>query len=222
MTHSSVALLVDGDNIPPSFAGQILRKASEVGPQSARFAFCNTQSLAGWSAAPSFRAIHSGTGKNGSDILLSIRAIELALRDGIENFVIVSSDSDLSHVAHRLRELGRHVLGLGEDKAPRTLRLACTRFQILTPPPAKVEDSNLGRIDRIVRKVLEEHDPDGKGLLLNRSNGLVRNAATPPVKISQEPEKNWPKYLANRQNLYTVSYEGPSRTVRIATEDELT
>jgi hypothetical protein len=222
MTHSSVAILVDGDNVPSTYAGQILRKAADLGPQRARLTFCNAPSLMDWSAAPSFRPVHSGTGKNGSDILLSIRAIEMAFRDGIEAFVIVSSDSDMSHVANRLRELGHYVLGLGEDKAPHTFRLACTRFQILTPPLAKVDKSQLDTIDRIVRKILDEHDPDGKGLLLNRLNGLVRSAGTPPVKISEQPEKNWPAYLARRPNHYTLSGQGPSRTVRIATEDDLT
>ena len=84
MTYSSVAILIDGDNVSSLFAGQILRKTADLGPHRQRLAFCNAQSIADWSSASSFRVVHSGAGKNGSDIVLSINAIEFALRDGIE------------------------------------------------------------------------------------------------------------------------------------------
>lgn len=219
MTSSTVAILVDGDNISSQYAGQILRKTRDLGATAFRLAFCNHQSLGDWSSAQSFRSVHTGSGKNGSDIVLSIYAMEYALRDNIHSFAIVSSDGDLCHIAHRLRELGRHVVGLGEEKAPKTFKYACTEFHLLSPPAAKVDDAALSDMDQIVRTVLREADPHRHGVLVGRLNGLVR-ARDKSIMISQHEDKNWPSYLAARDRLYTVTGAGAQRLVRIAAQQD--
>jgi len=211
----SVALLVDGDNVPSVLAGQILRKTKDLGDLRLRLAFCNAQSLADWSSAPSFRTVHTGGGKNASDILLSIHAMEYAFRDGIDVFAIVSSDGDLSHIAHRLRELGHVVVGLGERKAPAVFRHACSRFVEITAPGAKIPDGNLEKIDRVLRKVLEQKDPNRQGVSVSQLNGFVR-AEDNSIKISTHPDKTWPRYLSARPDLYSLVGEGTGRRVRIA------
>ncbi|MEZ5723187.1 MAG: NYN domain-containing protein [Paracoccaceae bacterium] len=77
---------------------------------------------------PGIRFVHAGTGKNAADLLLSIDAVELALREGYEMFVIASSDGDFSHLAIRLRETGHLVVGCGVATAPARFRTACSRF----------------------------------------------------------------------------------------------
>lgn len=212
---SSVAILVDGDNISSALAGQILRKTSDLGTQRMRLAYCNTHSITGWESAPSFRAIHAGSRKNGADFQLSIDAMKFALKDGVQTFVIASSDGDLVHIAHALRELGRHVVGLGNENAKKSLGRACSTFIVIAPPEAKVATSKLGKIDTALRAILEKQDPQRQGILVSKINGLVRKEVQ-AIKISEEPEKTWPKYLAKRTDLYTMDGDGKDKRVRIA------
>ncbi|XZQ28139.1 NYN domain-containing protein [Rhodobacter capsulatus] len=89
-----------------------------------------------WQGGPEgFRLMHAGTGKNASDLLLALDAMELALREGVTRFVIASSDRDFSHLAQRLREYGRQVTGIGETKTPQIFRDACETFLTLPLPP---------------------------------------------------------------------------------------
>ena len=80
-------------------------------------------------------------GKNAADLALAIDAIDLFHTGGIEGFCLVSSDSDFSHLALRLREHGVMVIGYGERKAPASFRRACDRFiELVPPPPVLVAD----------------------------------------------------------------------------------
>ncbi|NNE79673.1 MAG: NYN domain-containing protein [Silicimonas sp.] len=227
MTFSSVALLVDGDNIAASYAGQIIRKTENLGHHRVRRAYCNSSSLVNWATAGSFRSVYSGQARKGpngknlnaSDILLSIDAMHFALADRIEAFAIVTSDSDMSFIACRLRELGHHVTGLGEEKAPAAFRHACDEFIKLTPAQAKVAETKLEPLDRTLREVFAEADPKGQGILLNRLNGLVRRK-DPSVKISAMDQKTWPSYLAARTDLYTINGDGSARRVVITAQPD--
>ena len=217
MTYSSVAILVDGDNISSQMAGQVLRKSDGLGPHQVRRAYCNAQASGSWSSASSFRVVLSGSGKNGSELLLSIQATSFALRDGIQAFAIVTSDRDFSHLAHALREMGRHVFGLGEEKTPKEFRRACSEFVQLKPPVAKVNDAKLDPIDKVVREVLLNHDPSRQGISVVRLNHLVR-AEDSSIKISTRVEKTWPRYLLSHPDLYEVIGDSKDRRVRITAE----
>lgn len=145
--------------------------------------------------------------------------MEYALRDGVQIFAIATSDGDLSHVAHRLRELGCDVVGVGEDKAPKSFRMACTRFIALAAPGAQVEDMVLEPTDKTVREVLKKHDANGNGIPVSRLNELVRKADD-NIKISQKDEKTWPRYLSQRPSLYALTGEGKNRRVLIASKTD--
>ena len=67
-------------------------------------------------------------GKNAADIALAIDAVDLSYRERLDGFVLVSSDSDFTRLAQRLREGGFAVYGFGESKTPRAFRSACHRF----------------------------------------------------------------------------------------------
>ena len=135
MEFSSVALLVDGDNLSSKLAGKLLRKAEKLGPTRIRRVYGKQDAMTDWAKAPSFRSIQVDPGKNGADILLSIQAMKFALRDNIEAFAIASSDRDFSHVAHELRESGYYVFGMVVDgKAPENFTKACSSFEKLIMP----------------------------------------------------------------------------------------
>ncbi|MBC2835043.1 NYN domain-containing protein [Paragemmobacter straminiformis] len=132
-----VAVLVDGDNVPPSKAARIVAEAERIGRIDVSRVYGAVSRTPGWDAAAGFRMMHAGAGKNGADLLLTIDAMELALLGGFEDFVLATSDRDLSHLALRLRERGCHVLGIGEAKATADFRAACSRF-VVFPDEAPV------------------------------------------------------------------------------------
>ena len=67
-------------------------------------------------------------GKNATDSTLIIDAMDILYTDSVDGFCIVSSDGDFTRLASRLRESGMHVIGMGENKTPRSFRAACTVF----------------------------------------------------------------------------------------------
>lgn len=137
----TVAVLVDGDNLSAKYAGQIARRARALGTVTVRRVYLDAQKTSDWQGGPQgFRLMHAGTGKNASDLLLALDAMELALREGVKRFVIASSDRDFSHLALRLREYGRQVTGIGETKTPQIFRDACETFLTL-PLPAAPKDA---------------------------------------------------------------------------------
>lgn len=111
---SRMAVLVDGDNVGGKYAGEILAIAAQHGIPTMVRVYLDAQRPSDWHGVTGYRMIHAGSGKNASDALLSIDAVEMALTKSIDNFAIVSSDRDFGHVAQRLREYGATVTGIGE------------------------------------------------------------------------------------------------------------
>lgn len=127
-----LALLVDGENISATFATALLTEARKLGDPAIRRVYGKSEHIAAWDAE-GYRLMQTRPGKNAADLLLSVEAMTLALRDGVTCFAIASSDGDFVYLATQLREAGATVLGLGEDKAPSAFRNACSRFVLLRP-----------------------------------------------------------------------------------------
>ena len=115
-------------------------------------------------------------GKNASDIALVIDAMDLMHKRTLDGFCLVSSDSDLTRLAQRLREEGFVVYGFGEQKAVKAFRNACNRFIYLENlVDASVEERDVGdasassatgkqpptRAVKIIAKAIEDSDDDG-------------------------------------------------------------
>ncbi len=83
-----VALLVDGENVSRELAGRIVTKALGYGDLAIMRAYGNAANISGWDRAPRFRLIHSGKGKNATDILLAVEAVALAYNGGVDCFCI--------------------------------------------------------------------------------------------------------------------------------------
>lgn len=167
-----VALLIDGENISSSFAGQIIVQAGLRENLLVKRVYGNATLIKGWESAPGIRLVHSGTGKNSADILLAIEAVDLAHRGKINSFVIASSDGDFSHLAHYLRENGFSVLGIGEAKAPNAFVKACSRFawiessDVSAPKPLANSNEKLASdktINGYVTRLIDE-TTDGQGM----------------------------------------------------------
>lgn len=210
MNISRTAILVDGDNISPKHANRILTEGAKLGRTDVIRVYVGAAHPTEWLTAPGFRAFHSGAGKNASDLLLSIDAMELALANGITAFAIATSDGDFSHLAHRLRERGLLVLGLGEAKAPACFRKACSAFIGLpstsgdAASPATKDGASEGptEFDWKIHRTIAANSQKGAGIkITDLSTQMHREHG---VQISTEPDKTWRGYLGARPNLYDI------------------
>lgn len=221
-----VALLVDGDNLSAQHADAILATTRALGQPDILRCYLNAQKCLSWLSRPEFRPIHAGTGKNASDLLLAIDAMELALGGTIGSFVIASSDSDFSHLAHRLRERGHAVHGMGEEKTPPAFRAACTAFTELTAPPkAKAKPASLPlpaqapvvvSLDEAIRRVIASHSKQGMGMKLTELAPKMHQLHG--IRISTQTEKTWRAYFVARPHLFDIDPRGADSHVRFRPE----
>ncbi|PIE08321.1 MAG: Maebl [Rhodobacterales bacterium] len=134
-----LAVLIDADNIPARFAEAILKEITSYGEPALRRVYGDWASTRLQPWAKKVHALglvaHQETantrGKNASDIGLVIDAMDLLHTGRFDGFVLVSSDSDFTALANRIREQGLDVIGIGEGKTPESLRNVCTRFVMI-------------------------------------------------------------------------------------------
>jgi len=133
------AVLIDADNIPAKFAGAILKEITSFGEPALRRVYGDWSSgqLRNWSETVrelglvAKQETANTKGKNASDIGLVIDAMDILHTGRFDGFVLVSSDSDFTALANRVREDGLDVIGIGEGKAPESLRNVCNRFILI-------------------------------------------------------------------------------------------
>lgn len=154
-----LAVLIDADNTSPKVAEAILAEIAKLGEASVRRIygdFSGTR-LKGWADRMASLAIvphqqfANTTGKNSSDIALVIDAMDLLHSGRFDGFVLVSSDSDFTRLASRIREQGLDVYGIGALKTPEAFRKACKRFlfiENLTDDEAQQKATDGGRAKR--------------------------------------------------------------------------
>ena len=132
----SLAVLIDADNTSARYATAIFDEIASLGEANVRRVYGDFSGsrLSGWDSAVQSLAIlqhqqrSNTTGKNAADIALVIDAMDLMYKGKLDGFCLVSSDSDFTRLAQRLREDGLVVYGFGERKTPEAFRSACTRF----------------------------------------------------------------------------------------------
>ena len=131
-----LAVLIDADNTSHKHAKAIFDEIAGFGEASVRRIYGDFSSthMKGWSAVQAEFGIvphhqpANTVGKNASDIALVIDAMDLMLSGRFDGFVLVSSDSDFTRLAQRIREQGLDVYGIGQQKTPDAFRKACKRF----------------------------------------------------------------------------------------------
>lgn len=131
-----LAVLIDADNASDKIAAGLFEEIAKIGEASVRRIYGDFSStrLRGWTdILPKYGILpHQQfaytTGKNASDIALVIDAMDLLHSGRFDGFCLVSSDSDFTRLAARIREQGIDVYGFGEQKTPESFRQACHRF----------------------------------------------------------------------------------------------
>src|SRR3984885_6868457 len=177
------AVLIDADNTSPRIAAGLFEEIAKFGEASVRRIygdFSGTR-LKSWAeilqkyAIDPYQQFAYTTGKNASDIALVIDAMDLLHSGRFDGFCLVSSDSDFTGLASRLREQGADVYGFGAQKTPESFRQACRRF-IYTEnllPQARTTDSGAAPQSKslqpasaalpILKKAISQAETEGDG-----------------------------------------------------------
>lgn len=147
-TYRQLAVLIDAENTQASVIGDLLREVARYGTATIKRAYGDwtTPNLNSWRetlhslAIQPIQQFRYTIGKNATDSALIIDAMDLLHGGRVDGFCFVSSDSDFTRLATRVREAGLAVYGFGEKKTPRAFVAACDKFvytEILRAPVAK-------------------------------------------------------------------------------------
>ncbi len=131
-----LAVLIDADNVPYSNVRGMLEEIAKYGTPTFKriYGDWTRPTLSGWktvlleNAITPIQQYSYTTGKNSSDSALIIDAMDILYTGGVDGFCIVSSDSDFTRLATRLREAGMKVFGIGEKKTPAPFIASCNKF----------------------------------------------------------------------------------------------
>lgn len=143
-SSDKLAVLIDADNAQASIADELMAEIARYGTATVKRAYGDwtTPNLAGWKetlhnlAIQPIQQFRFTVGKNATDSALIIDAMDLLHGGSVDGFCLVSSDSDFTRLATRIREAGLSVYGFGEEKTPRPFVAACDKFvftEILRP-----------------------------------------------------------------------------------------
>ncbi len=169
-----LAVLVDADNSSPRWAEAIFDEISSLGEASVRriYGDFSRGQMNGWNEKmPSMALVPhhqpaNTVGKNSSDIALVIDAMDLLHTGRFDGFVLVSSDSDFTRLASRIREQGLDVYGIGERKTPDAFRKACKRFIFIENLIAETEPTKASKRDSpvdaipLINNAMQALDPE--------------------------------------------------------------
>ena len=144
------AVLIDAENIPYKNIRGILAEVAKYGTPTLKriYGDWTNSSLSGWksylleNAITPIQQYSYTTGKNSSDSALIIDAMDILYSEKVDGFCIVSSDSDFTRLATRLREAGMKVIGIGERKTPSAFIAACDKFIYIEIINAPVKNSD--------------------------------------------------------------------------------
>jgi uncharacterized LabA/DUF88 family protein len=160
-TDLKLAVLIDGENIPSAYVKEMMEEIAKYGNPTIKriYGDWTKPSLVKWktilleNAITPVQQYSYTTGKNASDSAMIIDAMDILYSEKVNGFCLVSSDSDFTRLATRLREAGMRVYGIGEKKTPDPFIVACDRFiylEILKERP--VENGPENTREKAVRK----------------------------------------------------------------------
>jgi uncharacterized LabA/DUF88 family protein len=163
-----LAVLIDGDNIPSAYVKEMMEEIAKYGNPTIKriYGDWTKPHLAKWkgvlleNAVTPIQQYGYTQGKNATDSAMIIDAMDILYSEKVDGFCLVSSDSDFTRLATRLREAGMNVIGIGEKKTPDPFIVACDRFiyiEILkneSKESNKEKENKKDKYDKITNKVI--------------------------------------------------------------------
>jgi NYN domain-containing protein/OST-HTH/LOTUS domain-containing protein len=168
----NLAVLIDGDNIPSAYIKEMMEEIAKYGNPTIKriYGDWTKPHLSKWknllleNAITPIQQYGYTTGKNATDSAMIIDAMDILYSEKVNGFCLVSSDSDFTRLATRLREAGMKVIGIGEKKTPDPFIAACERFiylEILKKQPEQSETESAEKtsvekssVDKVTAKVI--------------------------------------------------------------------
>lgn len=165
------AVLIDGDNIPSAYVKEMMEEIAKYGNPTIKriYGDWTRPHLSKWknvlleNAITPIQQYGYTTGKNATDSAMIIDAMDILYTGKVNGFCLVSSDSDFTKLATRLREAGMQVIGIGEKKTPNPFIVACDRFiyieilknQSKETEPENEKESAKSSFDKITSKEIK-------------------------------------------------------------------
>ena len=145
-----LAVLIDGDNIPSAYVKEMMEEIAKYGNPTIKriYGDWTKPTLTKWkvllleNAITPIQQYGYTTGKNATDSAMIIDAMDILYSGKVDGFCLVSSDSDFTRLATRLREAGMLVYGIGEKKTPNPFIVACDKFIYIEILKSHPEDSD--------------------------------------------------------------------------------
>ena len=169
-----LAVLIDGDNIPSAYIKEMMEEIAKYGNPTVKriYGDWTKPNLSKWknlllqNAITPIQQYGYTTGKNATDSAMIIDAMDLLYSGKVSGFCLVSSDSDFTRLATRLREASMYVIGIGEKKTPEPFIVACDRFIYIEILKKEVVEENpkntvkgqkptKNQVDKITPKVIQ-------------------------------------------------------------------
>ncbi|HLP40807.1 MAG TPA: NYN domain-containing protein [Fibrobacteria bacterium] len=184
-----LAVLIDADNAQAALASELMTEVGRYGTATIRRAYGDwtTPNLNGWKellhtfAIQPIQQFRLTVGKNSTDSALIIDAMDLLHGNRVNGFCLVSSDSDFTRLATRIREAGLSVYGFGEKKTPKPFVAACNKFvftEILRGAPDQPVSLPAGQesLRSILTRAVSEAAGDDGWAALGAVGNLVSKA----------------------------------------------
>lgn len=181
-----LAVLIDAENISIRYIKFILDEISNYGVATYKRAYCDwtNPSTAGWKEVVLKNSItpvqqYSYTqGKNATDSAMIIDAMDILYSGKVDGFCLVSSDSDFTRLASRLREAGMLVVGMGEKKTVEAFRTSCTMFkylEVLAAEETQTNDVSREDIEETILKIIADNDANDKETTVGELGNKIGN-----------------------------------------------
>ncbi len=184
-----MAVLIDADNVSDSYIKYIFEELSNY-PYTVTYKRIygdwTSGRLGGWknvlleySITPVQQYSYT-TGKNATDSAMIIDAMDILYSGDVDAFCVVSSDSDFTRLAARLRESGMYVLGMGERKTPKPFITACEAFkylEVLCPGPVQKQPdgaADLREVTAAIKRIIEENEDESGWMYLGLAGNMLQ------------------------------------------------
>ena len=175
MEEQCYALLIDADNVSAKYIKPILTELSKYGIITYKRIYGDWTSTqhSSWkdelltNSITPIQQFSYTQGKNSTDSAMIIDAMDILYTNDVDGFCIVSSDSDFTRLVSRLRESGKMVIGMGENKTPKSFKAACSVFtslEILLEQDTDKAKENISQktIEEAIVEIITENENNGR------------------------------------------------------------
>ena len=241
-TKLQIAVLIDSDNISSRYAPIIFNEIETYGFASYRRIYGNWSKNNGWdedtlleNSITPIQQFNYTTGKNSTDMTMVIDAMDILYSGNVDGFCLVTSDSDFTRLAMRLREANMYVIGMGESKTPSALTKACNKFICLNLISEQTSSStqeehrtehkssnvtSIADIEDAIVTIANENENNGK-LTYMGEIGSRLNSKFPDFDVRNYGYTKLLTFLQNECSKLEISKENSSYYVSVKARDNV-